>query len=236
MHIAFLDANTDRSALAARHPGEAEKFRQLLHPVAAGMQLTDFCVAEGVFPETLQGFDGVMISGSPASVNHDDDWITRLKALIRQAVSDDVPVFGACFGHQAVATALGGRVGPNPQGWVLGRAETANHSPGPWMVDAPAVMALHAAHNEQVLQPPPGARVLGGTAGCPVGQMAVGARVYSTQYHPEITRAFMDDLLGELVGTVPDAVLQEARAGLEGPEHSALMARWIHSFFAQARS
>lgn len=235
MHIALLDANTDDSAFAARHPNEAEKFQALMTPAAPDMRLQGFRVVEGHFPDAPGAFDGLMISGSPASVNDPDEWIARLKALIRQAVAERVPVFGACFGHQAVAAALGGRVGPNPQGWVLGRAETENHNPAPWMAAAPTQMALHAAHNEQVLAPPEGARLLGGSAGCKVGQLALGEHVFTTQYHPEITRDFMAELLDELAGKVPDAVLAEARAGLDGPEHSALMARWIRDFFARAR-
>lgn len=235
MHIAMLDANTDESDFAARHPRETAKFAALLAPAAPEMRLHGFRVTKGHFPDAADAFDGLMISGSPASVNDADDWIARLKALIRQAVGAGVPVFGACFGHQAVASALGGTVGANPQGWVLGRAETANHSPAPWMAGAPPAMALHAAHKEQVLAVPEGARVLGGSAGCQVGQMALGERVFTTQYHPEITRDFMAELLDELAGQVPDAVLDEARAGLDGPEHSALMARWIGSFFVQAK-
>lgn len=236
MRIAFLDANTDRSAFAARHPGEADKFRTLLAPVAPEMRLEDFCAVEGHFPETLSGFDGVMISGSPASINDPDAWIAQLKQLIRNAVGAGVPVFGACFGHQAVAAALGGDVGANPQGWVLGRATTINHSPAPWMVEAPEHMALHAAHSEQVLRAPQGAEILGGTPECPVGHMALGGRVFSTQYHPEITRDFMAELLGELTDKVPQEVLEDARARLHGHVHSADMARWITAFFASAES
>lgn len=234
MRIAFLDANTDRSDFAARHPREVEKFTTLLAPVTDALRLEDFKVADGVFPDGLEGFDGVMISGSPASVNDDAAWIDRLKAMIREAVGSGVPVFGACFGHQAVASALGGTVGPNPQGWVLGRARTANHRPAPWMDNAPGLMTLHAAHNEQVLTLPEEARVLGGTETCPVGQMTIGERVFTTQYHPEITTEFMAALLGELDGKVPQAVLERARAGLAGHEDSALMARWIARFFARS--
>ena len=235
MHIALLDANTDDSAFAARQPSEVAKFAALLAPAAPDMHLQEFRVAEGHFPDAPGAYDGLMVSGSPASVNDADAWVGRLKALIRQAVGEGVPVFGACFGHQAVAAALGGRVGPNPQGWVLGRIESENHSPAPWMAAAPARMALHAAHNEQVLELPEGARLLGGSPGCKVGQVALGEHVFTTQYHPEITRDFMEELLDELAGKVPDVVLGEARSGLDGPEHSALMARCISDFFARAR-
>ncbi len=235
MHIAFLDANTDRSAFAARHPTEVQKFRTLLAPVASDWNFSDFTVNAGVFPEDITGFDGVMISGSPASVNDPDAWVARLKETIRAAVAADVPVFGACFGHQAVASALGGTVGKNPQGWVLGRVETGNHAPAPWMQGAAPAMALHAAHTEQVTALPPGARALAGNASVPNGHIAVGRRVFTTQYHPELDQPFMADLITVMDGMMPPEALSEARAGLAGGVDDAQMARWIATFFRQSR-
>lgn len=236
MHIAFLDANTDRSPLAARNPSEAEKFRALLHPFAPDWVLADFRATEGAFPETLEGFDGIMVSGSPASVNDDGAWIARLLDLIRQAASRDLPVFGACFGHQAVAQALGGTVGRNPQGWVLGRVQVSTLAPAPWMQDAPAELGLHAAHNEQVLIPPPGARTLGGTLATPHGHLALGRHIFSTQYHPEITPDFMDQLIEALEGHIAPEAMACARASLRDSLGSEVMARWIVTFFQQARA
>ena len=231
MHIAFLDTNTDRSALATRHASEVMKFRTLLEPVAPDWQFHDFRVTEGAFPGALAGFDGVMISGSPASVNDPAPWVARLMDTIRQAVAAEVPVFGACFGHQAVAAALGGTVGYNPQGWVLGRVETVNHSPAPWMSGAKPAMALHAAHKEQVTALPPGARVLAGTDSVPHGHLALGARVFTTQYHPEITPDFMADLIEEMAPELAPELTKAARASLPGPLDDALMADWIARFF-----
>lgn len=236
MHIAFLDANTDRSAFAARHPGEAEKFRTLLAPVAPGWRFGDFRVTEGAFPDDLTGFDGVMISGSPASVNDPAPWVDRLMDTIRGAVAGGVPVFGACFGHQAVARALGGAVGRNPQGWVLGRAETVNHAPAPWMAGAPARMALHAAHKEQVTVLPRGARPLAGTELVPNGHVALGRTVFTTQYHPELSHDFMVELVEEMAPGLEPQVAASARASLQGPVDDRIMAGWIAAFFGQARA
>ncbi|MCW1933734.1 type 1 glutamine amidotransferase [Pararhodobacter zhoushanensis] len=231
MHIAFLDANTDRSAFAARHASEVDKFRALLAPVAPDWRYSDFKVTEGALPASLKGFDGVIVSGSPASVNDAEDWVPGLLATIRKAVDAGVPVFGACFGHQAVAKALGGVVAHNPDGWVLGRVETVIHTPAPWMRDAPATMALNAAHNEQVVTPPPGATVLGGTAQVPNAQLAMGNTVFTTQYHPEITRDFMADLITHLHGDVPAPVLASAQAALPLSLDDERMAHWIAAFF-----
>ncbi len=235
MHIAVLDANTDRSALAARNVSEMEKFRALLAPTAPDWTVAAVKVDEGVFPDTLAGFDGIIISGSPASARDSDPWVGQLQALIRDAVAQDIPVFGACFGHQVIAAALGGEIGYNPHGWELGRVETRTHSPAPWMdADCP-VVALHAAHKEQVTVLPPGARVLGGTDLVPHGPLAIGDRIFTTQYHPEITTAFMAELIEEMDGTVESTVTDRARQGLPQDVNDAAMARWIANFFNQTK-
>lgn len=51
----------------------------------------------------------------------DRPWIRALEAWLREAATRSVRILGQCFGAQVVAQALGGRVGPNPDGgFVLG--------------------------------------------------------------------------------------------------------------------
>lgn len=233
MHIAFLDTNTDRSAFGLSHPSECEKFRALLGGPAPDWRYSDFRVSEGQFPDDLAGYDGVMISGSIASVNDPDAWIARLLDGIRAAKAAEIPVFGACFGHQAIAKALGGEVGKNPQGWVLGPYETHTHAPAIWM-DRGGSMVLQAAHKEQVLRPPPGTRIHAGTEAVPIGHLSIGNRIFGTQYHPELDRDFMAGLFDEMADLVAPEVLDQARDRLSRDVDDARMARWIVAFFEQA--
>ena len=236
MHIAFLDTNTDRSPFGLSHPKECDKFRALLQPFAPDWTYDDYYAPDGAFPADLSAYDGVMISGSVASVNDPDPWVAQLLDTIRTAVAAQVPVFGACFGHQAIAKAMGGTVSANPQGWVLGRYETHNHAPAPWMDTAPGPMALHAAHKEQVTTPPEGFTILAGTEAVPNGHMAMGRGVFSTQYHPELDRDFMLELFGEMTEITTTAVLDKARSGMTGAVDGARMAQWVVAFFQQAKS
>ena len=51
--------------------------------------------------------------------------MTGMKITIGQLANAlRVPLFGACFGHQAIALALGGSVEANPGGWVFGTTAT----------------------------------------------------------------------------------------------------------------
>jgi GMP synthase-like glutamine amidotransferase len=234
MHIAVLATNTDDSEFAARHPRDVEKFRVLMQGVRPAWQVTAFDLPKGEFPEGLQGFDGFLIGGSPSSVHDEEAWIERLFAVIREALAAGKPLAGACFGHQAIAKALGGKVGPNPGPFVLGTAETTVTSPAPWM-DAVKGFRLAAAHGEQVTVLPPGAEVVGVTPGCPAACYRIGGRVFATQYHPDMTPGFLAALVEEFAPHFPAEVGAAARASLSLGTEGPRFAEWIARFFEAAR-
>jgi GMP synthase-like glutamine amidotransferase len=234
MRLALMVTNTDDSAFAARHPRDAEKFAALIAGVRPGWQVQAFDLPQEGCPADLAGFDGVLIGGSPASVNEDHDWVAPLMELIRQGATAGVPMLGLCFGHQAIARALGGTVGLNPGGWVLGTAETTIVRPAPWMAGDAAPMVLAAAHTEQVTALPPGAEVVGQSAGCEVAMYRVGDRIFACQHHPEMTPDFIAALVEELAPDLPDGVAQAARASLVRGLQGARFAGWAARFFEQA--
>lgn len=222
MHIAILMTNTDESAFAQTRPKDGEKFTTMLQSVRPDWRTTVFAVKDGVFPPAGARFDGWLIGGSPASVHDGEAWIDQLFALIRRLVAEEQPVFGACFGHQAIAMALGGRVEKNPGGWVFGLVETD-------MEDQP--LRIYGSHLEQVTTLPTGARILGGNTDCPVGSFGIGAKVMTTQYHPEMTHEFISDLVEEYASDLPPEVATRARASLVRHADSARIAERIARFF-----
>lgn len=225
MHICVLMANTDASDFARHHPEDGEKFAALLAEVRPDWQVSVFAVKDGIFPPEDAVFDGWLITGSPASVHDPDPWITTLFERIRQIVGAGQPLFGACFGHQAIATALGGKVGDNPGGWVMGRIETQMEG---------EKISLYAAHREQVLDLPKGATLLGGNAECPVGSFAIGRGVLTTQYHPEMTHGFVEALTDAFAEKLPAPVVARARASLDRQANRRQMAERIARFFEEA--
>lgn len=234
MRIAIFMAQTDRSDFARAHPDDGQKFAALLRRARPGWGFDIHRVAFGEFPERIDA-DAGLITGSIASVNDREDWVAGLLEVIRDFDAARRPLYGACFGHQAIAAALGGRVGPNPDGWVFGLGETMHPDPASWMQPPQAVTLLHAAHSEQVLGLPPRAAVLGTSARTPVAAMRIGTHIASTQYHPEMERDFFKGLVPLLRGTVPDDVLDRAAAETR-PADNGLYARWIASFFETAAS
>lgn len=227
VHIAVLMANTDESEFAQGHPRDGAKFTAMIRSVRPDWKVSVFSVKDGEFPAADSQFDGWLITGSPASVHDDAPWIDRLKGLIRRLDAGREPIFGACFGHQAIAEALGGKVGQNPGGWVFGLTETE-------MEGRP--IRLYSSHVQQVLALPPAARVTGGNAECPVGSFAVGEHILTTQYHPEMSHDFITALVEEYADDLPVPVVAEARRSLgAGKADSAEIAERIARFFEDAQ-
>ncbi|KAA0921144.1 type 1 glutamine amidotransferase [Aquicoccus porphyridii] len=228
MRIAILMTNTDESDFAHRWPMDGEKFPAMMRRVRPGWEFVVYPVKDGVFPETLARVDGVMITGSPASVNSGADWVARLEALVREIIAAGIPLFGACFGHQVIATALGGTVGANPGGWVFGQVEVT-------FTDG-RTMPIYASHSEQVLQLPEGAEVIATGPGCPIAGFVVGDGVMTTQYHPEMEPEFVAALIEELADELGPEITARAHASLGTSPDMAETAEWIARFLEHKQS
>lgn len=228
--IAILMTSTDVSDFAARHPDDGGKFTALLKPLRPDWQFDVVYARDNEFPASLDDHDGYIITGSPASVNGKEDWIANLMEFIRRAYAAGKPLFGACFGHQAIAVALGGAVDRSEKGWGLGTASTHFDRKAPWMEPFRDHLTLFAAHQEQVMDLPAGADVLGGDDFCPIGAYRIGDTVFCTEYHPEMTLPFLTELLVEMEGKLDAATLDKARQTLKIPAEGAVFGEWIVKF------
>ena len=228
--LAVLMCNTDVSEFSARHPRDGDKFRALIALARPDWTVEVFDATQGAFPAEIAAYDGVIVTGSPASVHDPDVWVAQLLDVVRDTVALAVPLFGACFGHQAVALALGGRVERSPA-WVLGHWQTRVVARAPWMADLPDVLTLAAAHNEQVTQMPDGAERLTTSGDCPNSGFRIGDQVWTTQYHPEIKPDFIAALTDHLADHLPPEVIATARATLARSPDRAAMAHAIARFF-----
>lgn len=232
LNIHVLLTNDDDSAFAQAYPDDGAKVVQLLRSIRPDWRCVVIDLPGGQRLQTLDGVDGVVLTGSPASVNDAAlPWLPHLTQTITALDQRRTPTIGLCFGHQAIARALGGRVEEHPGGWGLGLGQTHWHSPAPWMDPPRASMWLMAAHKEQVTRMPAGARCLGSSDVCPVASMAIGDHMFTTQFHPEMTREFMADLLRFLADKVDPAVLSRAHRRLAShTEDSLEFARWMVRF------
>ena len=148
-----------------------------------------FEVKEGEFPENLTPFDGMVITGSPASAYDDEPWIHRLTDIIREAYQKGIPLLGVCFGHQIVAQALGGEVTKNPGGWDLGLNSIELTQEGrqlELLADAPDSIKVLEVHQDIVFKLPPGAVNLAQSPTTKSEMYHLGERVFCLQGHPEM--------------------------------------------------
>ncbi len=236
LRIAVLLTNNDTSAFAAHFPNDGQKVVQLLQSVRPHWSFEVVSVKDGVFPSGPEAFDGYVITGSPASVNDDAlPWVGQLLSFIRAVDVARQPLIGLCFGHQAVARALGGQVARNAAGWGLGTAPTHWQAERLWMQPAQSTTTLMAAHNEQVFRMPEGAECLGGSDFCPIGSMQIGQHIWTTQYHPEMPLVFMQALLGYLADKLDNDIMARAHTSLQQAADVPLFGQWMAQFIEHAR-
>lgn len=235
MHIGILVTNTDDSEFAKNQPRDGEKFRALLQPLRPNWKFTAIQVKDGEFPVSIRDFDGYVITGSPASANGEAPWITKLMDFIREIDTNKVPTVGVCFGHQAIAQALGGTVSKNPGGWGFGTAPTHFSTFETWMEPRRNDLSLYAAHNEQVTSAPHNAVVLGGNSFCPIGSYKIGNHIFTTEYHPEMTPEFITALSHEFEPYFGNEIATKARKQFETLTDGKLFAQWMVQFLEMQR-
>jgi GMP synthase-like glutamine amidotransferase len=182
----------------------------MLHEVALCPSPSD-PVATAVPPEPTE-FDGVVVFGAVWSVYDRasiGSWIDGLLAAIRRAHDGGTPVFGICFGGQALAHALGAAVGPAPRreiGWYSIDSDVPE-----WLAAAP----WFQWHGDR-FDVPGGASEVARNELCP--QAFVAGRSLGVQFHPEVTpeiAAFwVEHGRGELdlLGIDQDALIDETGA------------------------
>lgn len=195
-----------------------------------------FNLAEGQWPQRLEACDGYLITGSAHAVYEDHDWLPRLFDLVRELVRLELPLLGLCFGHQAIAKALGGRVEKSQNGWGIGVQHYDVNVFLPWMQPRLARFSLLASHQDQVLEPPKDAIIWASSENCPIAGMAIGKHVLTIQPHPEHSLAFGSHLLHVRRDRLGEATWRAGRQSLIWPRHDGILAQWVDKFFTSGRS
>lgn len=123
----------------------------------------------------------LILSGGPASVYAED-----APGLDAGVFDLGVPVFGICYGFQAMARALGGEVA-NTGGREFGRTTLSISGEGILHQGLTDTQPVWMSHNDAVQQAPDGFTVTGSTPGASVAAFeCVDRRMAGVQYHPEV--------------------------------------------------
>ncbi|HEX2054038.1 MAG TPA: glutamine-hydrolyzing GMP synthase [Actinomycetota bacterium] len=187
---------------------------------------------------------GLILSGGPSSV-----YEAGAPSADERLFQLGIPVLGICYGHQLMASAMGGTVARGTEG-EFGRA-SLRASGGMLFSDLPLEQQVWMSHNDAVAEVPPGFKAVARTDACPVAAMEDPERgLYGVQFHPEVVhtphgteviRKFVqsacDCLPSWTSAGVIEAVVEqireqvgEARAvcGLSGGVDSAVAAALVH--------
>jgi GMP synthase (glutamine-hydrolysing) len=185
----------------------------------------------------------IVLSGGPASVYAEG------APQLDPAVFDlDVPVFGICYGFQAMAQVLGGTVAHTGTS-EYGRTEL-NVSGGELHSDLPATQSVWMSHGDAVTEAPDGFDVVATSSGAPVAAFENRARrLAGVQYHPEVMHTphgqqilsrFLHDFAGIgstwTAANIAEALIEQVRnqigdgraiCGLSGGVDSAVAAALV---------
>ncbi len=161
--------------------------------IGAGMglerdQVTVITVFEGEALPDPNRFAGVVVTGSSAMVSHRETWSESTAEWLREAVRHTTPVLGICYGHQLLAHALGGRVGPNPRGRQIGTVRVRlveKAEDDALLTGFGGSLRAHTTHAEAVLELPDAAARLGSSTGDPNTAFSFGTAAWGVQFHPE---------------------------------------------------
>jgi len=168
--VAVIDFGGQYAHLIARRLRELGVYSELVPASAAGDAV-----------EAVERYDAVVLSGGPQSVwesSHDD--------IAAAAAGSGKPVLGICYGHQLLGKVAGGLVARSPYP-EFGPTEVEVLEPGdPLFRGIPRRFTAWMSHNDAVLEPPPGWRVLARSRGSPVAAMRRGS-VVGVQWHPEVS-------------------------------------------------
>ena len=136
---------------------------------------------------------GILITGSLQSVYDRQPWMLKLEAFIRMAHEREIPIFGICFGHQILASALGGKVEPLPS-WEFGELPVFLLQEHPYLEGFDSGDLTLQVHQDHVAKLPPGALALGISEKTPNQIFSVGSS-FGVQFHPEYTVGILHTII-----------------------------------------
>ncbi len=235
--LLIIKTGTTFASLAAER-GDFEDW------ISAGMGLdrnrvTVIAVFEGEELPDPKNFAGVVVTGSSAMVSHRESWSESTAEWLRGAIQCTTPVLGICYGHQLLAHALGGRVGPNPSGRQIGtvRVQLAEKlEDDALLAGFGGSLRAHTTHAEVILELPDAAARLGSSQGDPNTACRFGTAAWGVQFHPEfdayVMRRYIEERRSLLLAENIDADVQLA-AVEECPDGARLLRRFAKTLSAQ---
>jgi len=228
--VAVLDFGAQYAQLIARRVREANVYCELLPGDTPADRLR------------AAGFAAAILSGGPASV-----YAPEAPRPDPGLVHSGLPLLGICYGHQLLASALGGEV-IAAQEREYGGAELEVIAAEGVLGGFPMRTPVWMSHGDLVRSAPPGFAVLARTPSTPVAAMGDAARrIYGVQFHPEVAHTALGQQVlrnflfgvcglrpGWTMGHYAERAVAEVRAAVGGGRAIAALSGGVDSAVATA--
>ena len=167
--VLVVDFGAQYAQLIARRVREANVFSEIVPSSITAAEVT------------AKAPSAIILSGGPSSV-----YAENAPTVDAAIFSLGIPVFGICYGFQAMATALGGVVSRTGKS-EFGRTETTVQPSSKLFAGLPAQQKVWMSHGDAVTQAPAGFTVSAVTEDTPIAAFedATG-KLAGVQFHPEV--------------------------------------------------
>jgi GMP synthase (glutamine-hydrolysing) len=125
---------------------------------------------------------GVVLSGGPNSV-----YDLGAPTIPNWVFEQDLPVLGICYGMQALANQLGGKVAPSDHREYGHAIFNQGDVESPLFADVPPSMPVWMSHGDRITQAPPGFTSIAYSENSPIAAMSnERGTIVGIQFHPEV--------------------------------------------------
>lgn len=204
--VVIVDFGAQYAQLIARRVREAHVYSEVMGHTAS----VDEILAKQ--PKAI------ILSGGPQSVYAPE--APQLDPAIMQA---GIPTFGICYGFQAMAAALGGKVAHTGTS-EFGRTRLDILDAGTTLHSLPSELSVWMSHGDSVAEAPAGFNVLASTPGARVAAFEdVSRGLAGVQWHPEVGHSergqdvlthFLFDIAGCEPTWTPESIVEEQVAAI----------------------
>jgi len=191
-YVLIVDFGSQYTQLIARRVREARVYCEI-HPCQSSLEIA-----------ATRKPAAIILSGGPASIYDEGS-----PQLDRGLLDLGVPVLGICYGLQAIAHALGGKV-ESAKEREYGRAFLGAVRPGSTLLKGISEGAqVWMSHGDMVIEVPAGFTVVASTADTPAAAFEdIQRRIAGVQFHPEVVHTpqgatILSNFLFDIAGLDP---------------------------------
>ena len=171
--VLVVDFGAQYAQLIARRVREANVYSEV---VPHTMSVADMLAKDPA---------AIVLSGGPSSV-----YAEGAPALDAALLTAGVPVFGMCYGFQAMVQALGGTVAHTGGGEYGSTRATVSDLASTLFNGQTAEQSVWMSHGDSVTEAPAGMKVTASSLGAPVAAFEDDERrLYGVQWHPEVVHS-----------------------------------------------